>query len=76
MNWLFSGQLRPFVLMAASASFVLNLALLVPALFTLQVFDRVFVSRSVETLAMLVAFTALALALSYLTDSLRARALS
>jgi PrtD family type I secretion system ABC transporter len=76
MNWLFAGQLRPFVLLAGAASLVLNLALLVPALFSLQVFERVFVSRSVETLAMLGALTVLALALSYLMDSLRARALN
>ena len=33
MSWLFTKQLRPFVLLAAAASLVLNLALLVPALY-------------------------------------------
>ena len=55
MRWLFAAQLRPFVLLAGAASLVLNLALLVPALYMVQVFDRVFASRSVETLAMLTA---------------------
>ena len=53
MRWLFVIQLRPYVLLAAAASLVLNLALLVPSLYMLQVFDRVFSSRSIETLVML-----------------------
>ena len=39
--------------LAAGASLLLNVAMLVPSLYTLQVFDRVFASRSVETLVML-----------------------
>ena len=58
MNWLFAAQLRPFVLLAGAASLLLNLALLVPALYMMQVFDRVFASRSVETLVMLSALAA------------------
>ena len=53
MNWLLAPALRPAIVLAAGASLLLNLALLVPALFSLQVFERVFTSRSVETLAML-----------------------
>jgi PrtD family type I secretion system ABC transporter len=76
MNWLFARQLRPFVLLAGAASLVLNLALLVPALYMVQVFDRVFASRSVETLVMLSAAAVLALALGYFMDTVRARALA
>ena len=76
MSWLFTKQLRPFVLLAAAASLVLNLALLVPALYMVQVFDRVFASRSVETLAMLSAAAVLALAVGYAMDIVRARALA
>ena len=53
MRWLIASRLRPFMLLAASASLVLNLMLLMPAVYMLQVFDRVFASRSLETLAML-----------------------
>ena len=76
MSWLFARQLRPFVLLAGTASLVLNLALLVPALYMVQVFDRVFASRSVETLVMLSALALLALALGYCMDTVRARALA
>src|SRR5262249_2102707 len=76
MGWLFARQLRPFVGLAALASLVLNLALLFPAVYMVQVFDRVFASRSVETLAMLTALALLALALGYCMDSVRARALA
>jgi PrtD family type I secretion system ABC transporter len=75
MSWLFVKQLRPFVLLAGAASLVLNLALLVPALYMVQVFDRVFASRSTETLVMLTAIAVLALALGYCMDVVRARAL-
>ncbi|MBL8530054.1 MAG: type I secretion system permease/ATPase [Burkholderiales bacterium] len=76
MNWLLTSRLRPFVLVAGAASLLLNLALLVPSIYMLQVFDRVFASRSVETLAMLTAFTALALAFAYCMDTARSRALA
>jgi ABC-type protease/lipase transport system fused ATPase/permease subunit len=76
MKWLFVPQLRPFVLLAGAASLVLNVALLGPALYMLQVFDRVFSSRSVETLAMLSALGVLALALGYCMDAARSRALA
>ncbi len=76
MRWLFVPQLRPFVLLAAGASLVLNLALLIPALYMLQVFDRVFASRSLETLAMLTILALGALALGYCMDVARLRALA
>ena len=72
MSWLFARQLRPFVLLAGVASLVLNLALLVPAIYMLQVFDRVFASRSVETLVMLSLLAALALGLANFMDTVRA----
>ncbi|MCU0968969.1 MAG: type I secretion system permease/ATPase [Rubrivivax sp.] len=73
MNWLFLPPLRRAVAWAAFASLLLNLALVVPSLYMLQVFDRVFASRSIETLAMLTLFAALALALGLAAD--RARSL-
>jgi PrtD family type I secretion system ABC transporter len=76
MTWLFAARLRPFLLLAAVASLLLNVAMLVPALYMTQVFDRVFASRSAETLVMLSALAALALALMYAMDSLRARTLA
>jgi PrtD family type I secretion system ABC transporter len=76
MSWLFASSLRPFVLLAAGASLLLNAMLLVPALYAVQVFDRVFASRSVETLWMLSLLVALALALAHAMDLLRARALA
>ncbi|HET7524987.1 MAG TPA: type I secretion system permease/ATPase, partial [Burkholderiaceae bacterium] len=76
MRWLIAPPLRRFVALAALASLLLNLALLMPSLYTLQVFDRVFASRSIETLAMLSALTLLALAFGYCMDVVRARALA
>jgi PrtD family type I secretion system ABC transporter len=64
------------VLLAAGASLVLNLMLMVPAVYMVQVFDRVFASGSLETLAMLSLLVALALALAYCMDVSRARALA
>jgi PrtD family type I secretion system ABC transporter len=76
MNWLFSARLRPLVLLAGGASLLLNVAMLVPAIYMTQVFDRVFASRSVETLAMLSLLAALALVLVYAMDTLRGRTLA
>jgi PrtD family type I secretion system ABC transporter len=76
MNWLFASQLRPFVLFAAGASLLLNLALLMPALYMVQVFDRVFTSRSSETLAMLSVLVIAALAFGWCMDVARAKALA
>lgn len=76
MNWLFVKRLRPFVVLAGLASLVLNVTLLMPAIYMMQVFDRVFASGSVETLAMLGAITLLFLALGWCLDTVRARALA
>jgi len=76
MRWLFARQLRPFVTLAAGASLLLNLALLAPALYMLQVFDRVFASGSVETLVMLSIPVLIMLTFGYFMDTARARALS
>lgn len=75
MSWLFVAQLRPFVLLAGAASLLLNLALLMPSIYMMQVFDRVFSSRSVETLVMLSGLAFLALVLGYCMDIVRSRAL-
>lgn len=75
MKWLFSPALKPFVLLAGVSSLVLNLALLVPSLYMLQLFDRVFASRSLETLTMLTILAASSLVLMYLMDTARAAAL-
>ena len=69
-------QLRPFFLYAGLFSFCINLLLLVPSLYMLQVFDRVITSRSNETLVMLTLATGGALAMMALLDALRARLLA
>ncbi len=76
MDWLFVKRLRPFVLLAALASLVFNVTLLMPAIYMMQVFDRVFASRSVETLVMLGLITLVFLALGFFVDAARARALA
>jgi PrtD family type I secretion system ABC transporter len=63
---------RP-LLHVAGISFVVNLLLLVPAIFMLQVFDRVLASQSGDTLLMLLLGVGLALALLLALDHLRAR---
>ena len=75
MSWLFVAQLRSFVLLAGAASLLLNLALLMPSIYMMQVFDRVFSSRSMATLVMLSALALLALVVGYCMDVVRARAL-
>ena len=76
MRWLLAKGIRPFIRLAAFASLLLNLALLAPALYMLQVFDRVFASGSVETLVMLGVPVLVMLALGYCMDAARARALA
>lgn len=76
MRWLLAAPLRRFVALAALASALLNAAWLMPSLYTLQVFDRVFASRSLETLAMLSLLALLALAFGYCMDVVRAQALA
>jgi ATP-binding cassette, subfamily C, type I secretion system permease/ATPase len=76
MSWLFVRRLRSFVLLAAAASFVLNVVLLMPAVYMMQVFDRVFTSNSVDTLLMLALITLLFLVLGSFVDTVRSRALA
>jgi PrtD family type I secretion system ABC transporter len=76
MQWLLARQIRPFIRLAAIASLLLNVALLAPALYMLQVFDRVFASGSIETLIMLAIPVAILLVLGYHMDAARSRALA
>jgi len=68
--------LRPFFLYAGLFSLAINLLLLVPPLYMLQVFDRVLASRSGETLAVLTIAAIAALLVMALIDILRARLLA
>ena len=63
---------RPLI-HVAGISFFVNLLLLAPALFMLQVFDRVLASQSSETLLVLMLGVGVALALLLALDYLRAR---
>lgn len=63
---------RPLAHLAV-LSFFVNLLLLAPALFMMQVFDRVLVSRSLDTLLVLLIGMAVALGLSMALDYLRNR---
>jgi PrtD family type I secretion system ABC transporter len=53
-----------------------NLLVLTPTLYLLQVYDRVLPSRSIETLAMLVVFIVIALAMMLAVDVVRTRLLA
>lgn len=66
-------ELRPYLRYLAGVSLVINLLYLAPALFSLQVFDRVLASNSTETLIMLLAGTVFALLVLLLLDYLRNR---
>jgi len=76
MDWMLCRPLRPLLAWAATASLLLNLALVVPALYMLQVFDRVFASRSVETLVMLGLIALVAIGLSFVMDRARSQLLA
>jgi PrtD family type I secretion system ABC transporter len=65
--------LRRPLLHVAGLSFFVNLLLLVPAIFMLQVFDRVLASQSGETLLVLMIGVGVALVLLLALDYLRAR---
>ena len=70
------SRLRPLFLFAGLFSLAINLLLLVPPLYMLQVFDRVLASRSGETLAVLTLAALIALVVMALLDVLRARLLA
>ena len=69
-------RFRPFFAFAGLFSLAINLLLLVPPLYMLQVFDRVLASRSGETLLMLTVAAVTALLLMALLEVLRARLLA
>ncbi len=70
------SRLRSFFVYAGLFSLAINLLLLVPPLYMLQVFDRVLASRSSETLAVLTVAAIIAILVMTLLDGLRARLLS
>ncbi|KQZ42407.1 type I secretion system permease/ATPase [Duganella sp. Root1480D1] len=72
MKPLFQLLKRPLLVVAAF-SFLVNLLLLAPALFMLQVFDRVLASQSKETLLVLSLGMVIALGLMLMLDYLRSR---
>ena len=61
---------------AVAFSFVINLAMLAPSVYMLQVFDRVLSTRSPETLVMLSLFAGAALLLMWALDLVRGRLLA
>jgi PrtD family type I secretion system ABC transporter len=69
-------RFRPFFWFAGLFSLAINLLLLVPPLYMLQVFDRVLASRSVETLVVLTVAAIVALLVMAVLDVLRARLLA
>ena len=66
-------ELRPLLMHIASFSFCINLLFLIPAVFTLQVFDRVITSNSQDTLVVLLTGTAVALLILLFLDYVRTR---
>lgn len=69
------NRFRPILAYTALFSLFTNLLLFVPALYMLQVYDRVLTSRSEETLILLSVGAAIALVVMFLFDLLRARLL-
>jgi PrtD family type I secretion system ABC transporter len=70
------GGIRRYFVYAGFFSLAINALLLVPAIYMLQVFDRVLSSRSEETLVMLSVAALLALAMMAALDVVRARLLA
>jgi PrtD family type I secretion system ABC transporter len=69
-------RLMPVFAYAALFSLAVNLLLLVPPLYMLQIFDRVLMSRHAETLALLTLAAVAALVVMMLLDVLRSRLLA
>jgi PrtD family type I secretion system ABC transporter len=67
------AEMKPLLFNMALFSFVINLLYLVPALFMLQVFDRVIPTNSRETLWVLLAGVGAALAILFVLDYVRLR---
>jgi len=70
------GGIRRYFIYAGAFSLLINVLLLVPAIYMLQVFDRVLSSRSEETLVMLSVGALVALSVMAALDVLRARLLA
>ena len=66
-------ELRPLLATLAGLSFFINLLYLVPAVFMMQVFDRVLPSNSQETLLVLLLGTGVALLIMLAIDYVRTR---
>jgi ATP-binding cassette subfamily C exporter for protease/lipase/ATP-binding cassette subfamily C protein EexD len=66
-------ELRPLLGTVAALSLFINLLFLVPAIFMLQVFDRVLPSNSLETLVVLLAGTGIAMLVLVCLDYVRNR---
>ena len=71
----FIRKFLPFFVAAAAFSFVINMLLLAPSLYMLQVYDRVLGSRSIETLIMLTIILGGALLVMSALDFVRSRLL-
>jgi len=71
-----TARFRPFFVYAGVFSLAINLLLLAPTLYMLQVFDRVLTSRSEETLVVLTVAAAIALLAMSLLEALRSRLLA
>jgi len=69
-------RFRPFFVYAALFSFVVNMLMLAPAAYMMQIFDRVMSGRSEETLVMLTLAVVPALMVMALLEGLRARLLA
>lgn len=67
---------RPHLMSALIFSLAINLALLTPSLFMLQVYDRVLVTRSIETLVMLALLAGVCLVVFGALDQVRSRLLT
>jgi PrtD family type I secretion system ABC transporter len=67
------SELRPAMFHIAAFSFVINLLFLVPAFFTMQVFDRVISTNSHDTLLVLLFGTGVALLILMALDYVRTR---
>jgi len=70
------GGMRRYFIYAGLFSLAINVLLLVPAIYMLQVFDRVLSGRSEETLVMLSVGALIALAVMAALDVLRAQLLA
>lgn len=72
----FGSRLRTPLMTALGFSLAINLALLTPSLFMLQVYDRVLATRSVETLVMLALIATFTLVVMGFLEQYRSRTLA